>query len=748
MTTDCRRTRGLAAALAATFIMPAALPARAADAYFARAATLPVYATLPAGVDPTTPASAEIIAATPDGMRLIFTDSPGKRLGFVDIADPTAPTPAGSLPLQGEPTSATVVSDVALVAVNRSPSKAAPAGHVAVVDLATKAVVATCDVRGQPDSVAASPDRRFLAVAVENERDEEVNEGKLPQLPPGHLAIFDLGADGKPTNCDQARIAAMTGLAELAPEDPEPEFVDVNAANVAAVTLQENNHVVLVDLASGRVTGHFSAGTVDLERIDADGDKVIAATGAKSGIKREPDAIGWLDTQRLVTANEGDYQGGSRGFTIFDTAGKVLYDSGNLLEHLAMRAGHYPVKRAKAKGVEPEGIEIGRFAGTPLIFVNAERANFVAVFADRGGSAAPAFVQFLPTGISPEGVVAIPGRELIAVANELDEPADNVRATIGIYRRDAVAPAYPTLESALDPATGAPIGWGALSGLAADPLDARRVYAVSDSYYDSARIYTIDAAAVPARITSFVELRKDGKQASYDLEGIALRPGGFWLASEGNPESKSPQLRQNLLLAVAADGTVEEEIALPAALAQQAGRFGVEGVATWGEGAAQKVVLAIQREWKDDPQGMAKLAIYDPAQRSWAFVRYPLSAPGAPAGGWVGLSEITALGGDRFALIERDNQPGPAAAIKTVTTVSLAGVGPEPLGRDLPVLRKQVAIDLLPALRRRQGWVPDKVEGLAVLADGQMVAVTDNDGVDGASGETLFMRLGPAAAVN
>jgi hypothetical protein len=291
----------------------AALPAQAAGPYFERVATLPVYATLPDGTDPKTQTSAEIITATPDGMKLIFTDSPGERLGFVDIADPAAPKPAGSLAIDGEPTSVVVMAGTVLAAVNSSKTKTAPTGHIAVVDLTETTVDAKCDVGGQPDSVAASPDRKFLAVAVENERDEEVNDGALPQLPAGHIAIFDLGSDGGPTNCDEARIVEMTGLAAVAPEDPEPEFVDVNAANVAAVTLQENNHVVLIDLASGKVTGHFAAGAVDLDRIDADDDKVIAATGARQGVLREPDAIGWL-SDRLVTANEGDYEGGSRGF--------------------------------------------------------------------------------------------------------------------------------------------------------------------------------------------------------------------------------------------------------------------------------------------------------------------------------------------------------------------------------------------------------------------------------------------------
>ena len=718
--------------------------AQAAGTYFERVATLPVYATLPQGTDPKTETSAEIITATPDGMTLVFTDSPAKRLGFVDIADPAAPKAAGSLEMQGEPTSATVVAGTVLAGVNTSESKANPGGHVAVVDLATRAVAATCDVKGQPDSVAASPDGRFLVVAVENERDEDLNDGALPQLPAGHLAILDLGPDGRPTNCDAARIVELTGLAAVAPEDPEPEFVDVNAANVAAVTLQENNHVALVDLATGKVTGNFSAGAVDLEKIDSDDDKVIAGTGAKQGVLREPDAIGWLGEDRLVTANEGDYEGGSRGFTVFDTTGKVLWDSGNQLEHLAMSHGHYPVKRAKSKGVEPEGVEIATFGDQRLIFVNSERGNFMAVYADQGAGSPPEFVQFLPTGIAPEGAVAIPGRDLLAIANEADSAEDGFRATINLYRRGAASPAYPTIVSAEDPATGAPIGWGALSGLVADPAAVSTLYAVSDSYYGTSRIYTIDASATPARITSFVELKKDGQPVAYDLEGIALKAGGgFWVASEGNPESKNPLTTTSVLLAVAPDGTVQDEITLPDALVDQAVRFGFEGVATWGEGDAQKVIVAVQRAWKDDPEDMAKLAVYDPAAKSWGFVHYPLEKPAGE--GWVGLSEITALGGDRFAILERDNQPGAAAAFKSVTVISLAGVEPKPYGETLPVVTKTVALDLLPAMRATKGWISDKPEGLALLANGELVAVTDNDGVDNATGETLFLRLGDIA---
>jgi phytase-like protein len=727
--------------LASAALVLGAAPVVAAD-YFERVATMPVFLNLPDGVDPASETVAEIVAATPDGMTVVYTDSPGERLGFVDLTDPAAPAPGGTIDAGGEPTSVTVVGNTVLAAVNTSESYTEPGGHVAVIDAAERTVLARCDVGGQPDSVAASPDRSFLAVVVENERDEEHNDGVIPQLPAGHLAILELDADGRPTNCDGARIVDLTGIAEIAPDDPEPEFVDVNRDNVAVVTLQENNHIALVDLATGVVTGHFSAGSVDLEAIDTEDDGIIAGTASLAGVLREPDAVAWLDTERLVTANEGDYEGGSRGFTIFSATGDVLYESGALLEHLAMTHGHFPEDRADNKGVEPEGIDVGVFGDATLIFVGAERGNFVAVFRDQPG-AEPAFVQFLPTAAGPEGLLAIPQRDLFVVGSEVDSEEDGLRGTIGVYARSADQPPYPTIVSDTDPATGAPIGWGALSGLVADPEDRARLYGVSDSIYGVSRIYTIDVAELPARITGYVELSKDGAPASYDVEGIAVRPdGGFWLVSEGDAESENPLQQQSLLLAAAADGTVEREIPLPDAAYEQAIRFGFEGVATRGEGPDEQVVVAVQRAWNDDPKDSAKLAIYSPAQDSWSFVRYPLEAPKSERGGWVGLSEITYLDGDRFAVLERDNQPGSYGVIKTITVVSLDGVTPAAWGEELPVVEKELAIDLLPALQASQGWISDKPEGFAITADGKVFAVTDNDGVDGASGETLLLLLG------
>jgi hypothetical protein len=53
--------------------------------------------------------------------------------------------------------------------------------------------------------------------------------------------------------------------------------------------------------------------------------------------------------------------------------------------------------------------------------------------------------------------------------------------------------------------------------------------------------------------------------------------------------------------------------------------------------------------------------------------------------------------------------------------------------------------DLLPAMLESRGWISDKVEGTAATADGRLYVITDNDGVDGWSGETSFLRLAPSA---
>jgi hypothetical protein len=80
---------------------------------------------------------AEIVAATPDGETLIYTDSAAEQIGFVTITEPGHPTSGGSLAMPGEPISVAVTPDGAwaLVVVHGASEDA-----LVVVDLGDRTI--------------------------------------------------------------------------------------------------------------------------------------------------------------------------------------------------------------------------------------------------------------------------------------------------------------------------------------------------------------------------------------------------------------------------------------------------------------------------------------------------------------------------------------------------------------------------------------------------------------------------------
>lgn len=227
--------------------------------------------------------------------------------------------------------------------------------------------------------MAVSPDKTFVAIAVENERDEDLNDGLLPQLPAGFLIVMDVSAeDPMEWTSEQVDLTDLDNV--LYNTDPEPEYVSINTDNICVVTLQENNAVVLVDLTTLQVTASFSAGSPLIEQVDVVEDGIIDQPSGSVEVPREPDAVAWIGTtgeEYFATANEGDLDGGSRGFSIFDTTGAVVYDSGNDLEWWTVRIGQYPEARSESKGNEPEGILYAEFGETPYLFVLSERSSVI-----------------------------------------------------------------------------------------------------------------------------------------------------------------------------------------------------------------------------------------------------------------------------------------------------------------------------------------------------------------------------------
>jgi uncharacterized protein YjiK len=773
---------------------------------FNRVATLPNYVN---NDDLGSATVSEIIAASADGNIIVYTDSELGEVGFFNIANLDFPIYGGKFGVGGTPTSVAVLGDYALVGVDTSDSFVAPSGHLAVVNIAANpaSLVTTIDLGGQPDSAAISPDGRYAAIAIENERDEfvcvggaddagpvpedgpeEVGDiteeqceagggqvGVVPQNgpdtaignPAGYLVIIDID-DPDPANWTR-RDVDLTGLAEIAPTDPEPEFVDINADNQAVVTLQENNHIVIVDLVDGSIGSDFSAGTVNLSGVDATEDEVIALAEDIANVLREPDAVAWVALDggyALATANEGDLDGGSRGMTVFQMDGSVIFDSGASFEEQSVQHGHYPEARSENKGAEPEAVEYGNFGGAGYLFLGSERGSFVSVYSVDFASGAPTFVQLLPAPLGPEGLLAIPSRNLLLASGENDDPSFRVRSTVMAYELQDTEPQYPQIRS--DVVDGKPIAWSALSGMAAKADD--ELLAVWDSYYSESRIFMIDVSQVPAHITGAVTIQ--GGSGDLDPEGIAIAPDGtYWIASEGDSSGERP----NRLLQTDTLGNVLKEVRLPKriekcrAKSENTGTLGsgfegltaVEGPLP-GDKRRYKhgdyyLLVAQQRGWSystrgcrwigDDPFNLnpdeplaTGLWAYDVTRNKWTHFYYMLE-PVPLEASWVGLSEIARVKGG-FVVIERDNRTGDFGQIKRLVYFSDRAL------KDNVVTRAEKKVyDLLPDLNATNGWITDKPEGVAVTPSGDVYVVTDNDGVEDWSGETWFLRLGNIATL-
>ena len=205
------------------WLAPNAIAPAAATDSFTRISSFPIFKNLPAGTDPTTETVAEIVTSAMRGTMLVYTDSELEAIGKVDISDPGNPKAAGVIMVGGEPTSVAVLGKHAYVGVNTSKNFTEPSGHLAAVDIESSSVVATCDVKGQPDSVALSPDGKYLAIAVENERDEDLDDGGIPQLPAGHLAIFQVDNNGALANCDAVTVTTPV-LGWMANRPPSVSF--------------------------------------------------------------------------------------------------------------------------------------------------------------------------------------------------------------------------------------------------------------------------------------------------------------------------------------------------------------------------------------------------------------------------------------------------------------------------------------------------------------------------------------------
>lgn len=382
---------------------------------------------------------AEIVAATPDGRRLVVTNDTLGSVTVVNVANLNDIHAEGDIDLtaiyaRAVVTSVAVTPDgkYALAAIRAGDHLHSPTpGFVAIIDLAARQLAGSLQAGIGPDAIQISSDGRFAVVANEDEEaDPATGEVDMKQTRrPGTISIIEMpGGDPLKAKVTTLAVDLLGVPGATYAHDPQPEYVAISPdSKRAAVTLQENNAIAIVSLKAKRVERIFSLGTVT-HQADLKRDGAVSFTD-KLTARPEPDAIAWtLDGKYLVTANEGDLgknefmdgvRSGGRNITVSDPeTGSVIWDSQSLIDELSHAAGLYPDSRSEDRGAEPEHVLVTRYGAQQIIVVATERANALH-FIDATDVTRPVPIGVAPTGAGPESAVRIPSAQLIVSADEV-----------------------------------------------------------------------------------------------------------------------------------------------------------------------------------------------------------------------------------------------------------------------------------------------------------------------------------------
>jgi DNA-binding beta-propeller fold protein YncE len=380
----------------------------------------------------------------------------------------------------GSINSVAINNGLAAFAMESSTDRTLP-GQVVLFDTASLSLASGVNqitVGALPDMLTFSADGSMLLVANE--------------ATPTTYGAFDPAGSVSIINMD-TRTATTAGLSGVATAgsairspgmDYEPEYIAINAAGTQAyVTLQEANAMGVLDLGTQQFTSVIGLGTKDFSlpgnEIDpSHKDGIVDLRSADVQGFYQPDAIAAYEVDGqtyLVMANEGDtreddgdkarlkesgltgpsdlnqlnistadstsgdlYTFGARSFTIRDTDGNIVFDSGNQLDTEAMARGIYDDGRSDDKGVEPEGVELMEIGGEMYAFIGLERTTKAAVaIYNITDPANASFVDMIVTDgdVAPEGLKAftIGGISYLVIANE-------VTSTTSLYQLTAAVP--------------------------------------------------------------------------------------------------------------------------------------------------------------------------------------------------------------------------------------------------------------------------------------------------------------------
>jgi DNA-binding beta-propeller fold protein YncE len=233
--------------------------------------------------------AAEITAYDDVSRRLFVVNGALGTVDVLDLRDPAAPAKVATLSLAalgGSANSVAAHGGVVAVAVEATPRTAA--GTVAFYRATTLEPISSVRVGALPDMLTFTPDGRRVLVANEGEPNDAYTVD-----PEGSVSVIAVSNVNRPT-VRTAGFAAFNGQAAAlrassvrvfgpnatVAQDLEPEYIAVSEdGRTAWVTLQENNALAVVDVASATVTRVLPLGYKDhtlagrgLDASDRDGE--------------------------------------------------------------------------------------------------------------------------------------------------------------------------------------------------------------------------------------------------------------------------------------------------------------------------------------------------------------------------------------------------------------------------------------------------------------------------------------------
>lgn len=274
---------------------------------------------------------AEIAAFDPASARLFVTNSADNSLDRYDLSDPTSPVTLPSIdlaPFGNGPNSVAVANGLVAVAIEADPAQ--DPGNVTFFNI-DGTNIGQITVGPLPDMLTFTPDGQTLLVANEGEPSDDYNVD-----PEGSISVIDLSPglaqavvstagftdfnEGGLRGAGVPEDLRIFGPGASVAQDLEPEYITVNETGTTAwVSLQENNGMAVVDIASATVTELIAFGFKDhslpgnaFDASDRDGPKGSEAINIANwpvlGMY-QPDSIVSFTVGGIpyvLTANEGD----------------------------------------------------------------------------------------------------------------------------------------------------------------------------------------------------------------------------------------------------------------------------------------------------------------------------------------------------------------------------------------------------------------------------------------------------------